>query len=295
LEKILVYLRMMRPANVVTSIADVLAGAAIAGIFSAEIFKDHLQTIIMLCFSTACLYGGGIVFNDVFDADLDKIERPERAIPSGRVSLQQASVFGGILLLAGVISAGLVSMTSASLAVGISLFALLYNKISKHHPFWGPLNMGLCRGLNLLLGMSILTAALPQWYFLAIVPIVYIFSITMISRGEVHGGGRKNLYIAAILYSIVTGFILYFSYLNNKLLLSAIILIPFLWMIFKPLIKAIQNPIGKNIGGAVKAGVISLILMDAAWAATFSTIYAALIIACLLPLSIWLAKIFAVT
>jgi 4-hydroxybenzoate polyprenyltransferase len=291
----LVYLRMMRPANVVTSVADVLAGAAIAGVFSAAIFQDHSQAIITLCFSTACLYGGGIVFNDVFDADLDKIERPERAIPSGRVSLLQASVFGSILLLAGVISAGLVSSVSASLAVGISLFALLYNKISKHHPFWGPLNMGLCRGLNLLLGMSILTAALPQWYFLAIVPIVYIFSITMISRGEVHGGGRKNLYIAAILYSIVTGFILYFSYLNNKLLLSAIILIPFLWMIFKPLIKAIQDPIGKNIGGAVKAGVISLILMDAAWAATFSTIYAALIIACLLPLSIWLAKIFAVT
>jgi 4-hydroxybenzoate polyprenyltransferase len=285
----------MRPANVVTSVADVLAGAAIAGVFSAAIFHDHLQAIIMLCFSTACLYGGGIVFNDVFDADLDKIERPERAIPSGRVSLQQASVFGSVLLLAGIISAGLVSMESASLAVGISLFALLYNKISKHHPFWGPLNMGLCRGLNLLLGMSILMEALPQWYFLSIVPIVYIFSITMISRGEVHGGGRKNLYIAAILYSIVTGFILYFSYLNDKLLLSAIILIPFLWMIFKPLIKAIQNPIGKNIGGAVKAGVISLILMDAAWAATFSTIYAALIIACLLPLSIWLAKIFAVT
>jgi 4-hydroxybenzoate polyprenyltransferase len=295
LEKILVYLRMMRPANVVTSVADVLAGAAIAGIFSGEIFQDHLQAIIMLCFSTACLYGGGIVFNDVFDADLDKIERPERAIPSGRVSLQQASVFGSILLLAGIIAAGLVSTESASLATGISLFALLYNKISKHHPFWGPLNMGFCRGLNLLLGMSILMEALTQWYFLAIVPIVYIFSITMISRGEVHGGGRKNLYIAAILYSIVTGFILYFSYLNDKLLLSAIILIPFLWMIFKPLIKAIQNPIGKNIGGAVKAGVISLILMDAAWAATFSTIYAALIIACLLPLSIWLAKIFAVT
>ena len=278
-----------------TSVADVLAGAAIAGVFLAGAFSDHLQNILILCFSTACLYGGGIVFNDVFDADLDKIERPERAIPSGMISLQQAATFGSLLLLAGIISAGIVSPISASLAAGISLFALLYNKISKHHPFFGPLNMGVCRGLNLLLGMSILTQTLPQWYFLAIVPIVYIFSITMISRGEVHGGGRRNLYIAAILYGVVTGFILYFSYRNNKLLLSVIILLPFLWMIFKPLIKAIQNPVGKNIGGAVKAGVISLILMDAAWAATFSTIYTALIIACLLPLSIWLAKIFAVT
>lgn len=286
---------MMRPANVVTSVADVLAGAAIAGAFSQVAFKDHLQAIITLCFSTACLYGGGIVFNDVFDAELDKIERPERAIPSGRISLGQATVFGSALLLAGIIAAGMVSLVSALLAAGISFFALLYNKISKHHSFFGPLNMGLCRGLNLLLGISIVTAALTQWYFFAIVPIVYIFSITMISRGEVHGGSKRNLYIAALLYGIVTAFILYFSYLNNKLLLSVIILIPFLWMIFKPLFKAIQNPIGKNIGGAVKAGVISLILMDAAWAVTFSTVYTALMIACLLPLSIWLAKFFAVT
>lgn len=286
---------MMRPANVVTSVADVLAGAAIAGAFSQVAFKDHLQAIIMLCFSTACLYGGGIVFNDVFDAELDKIERPERAIPSGRISLGQAAVFGSALLLAGIIAAGMVSRISALLAAAISFFALLYNKIGKHHPFFGPLNMGFCRGLNLLLGISIVTAALTQWYFFAIVPIVYIFSITMISRGEVHGGSKRNLYIAALLYSIVTAFILYFSYRNNKLLLSVIILIPFLWMIFKPLFKAIQNPIGKNIGGAVKAGVISLILMDAAWAVTFSTVYTALMIACLLPLSIWLAKFFAVT
>ena len=286
---------MMRPANVVTSVADVLAGAAIAGAFSARIFSDHLLAVVMLCFSTACLYGGGIVFNDVFDAELDKIERPERAIPSGRISLMQAAVFGSALLLAGIIAAGLVSPVSASLAAGISFFALLYNKISKHYSFFGPLNMGICRGLNLLLGISIITAALTQWYFLAIVPVVYIFSITMISRGEVHGGGRQNLYIAALLYGIVTANILYFSYRNHKLLLSVIILIPFLWMIFKPLLKAIQNPIGKNIGGAVKAGVISLILMDAAWAVTFSTIYAALALACLLPISIWLAKFFAVT
>jgi 4-hydroxybenzoate polyprenyltransferase len=198
-------------------------------------------------------------------------------------------------LLIGIIAAVLVSPLSGLLALAIAFFALLYNKISKHHYFWGPLNMGCCRGLNLLLGVSIITGALLQWYFLAIVPIIYIFSITMISRGEVHGGSRMNLYIAAILYCIVTSFLLCFSYINNKLLLSAIILIPFLWMIFRPLFRAIQNPIGKNIGGAVKAGVISLILMDAAWAATFSTIYTALIIACLLPLSILLAKIFAVT
>jgi len=153
----------------------------------------------------------------------------------------------------------------------------------------------MCRGLNLLLGISIIPIALINWFMLALVPVAYIFSITLTSRGEVHGGSKSSLYTAATLYAGVIGFISYFSYANNRLLWSLLFLIPFTWMIFRPLLKAVREPIGKNIGKAVKAGVISLILMDASWSATFSSLTFALMIACLLPLSLWLSKTFAVT
>ncbi|AMR33485.1 polyprenyltransferase [Mucilaginibacter sp. PAMC 26640] len=287
---------MMRPANMVTSVADVLAGIAIAGVFThLATLTGYLANALLLSLSTACLYGGGIVFNDVFDAELDKTERPERAIPSGIISLKNAATLGAVLLFAGIIAAFSSGIFSGVLAAAIAFFALLYNKFSKHHFILGPFNMGLCRGLNLLLGISIIPSLLPGWYFLAAVPIIYIFCITMISRGEVHGGSKRNLYIATFLYGIVAATIAYFGWYNHTLWLTALFLAPFLWMIFKPLIKAIADPVGKNIGAAVKAGVLSLILMDAAWAATFSTIYVALLIACLLPLSMWLARIFAVT
>ncbi|MEH3114402.1 UbiA-like protein EboC [Pedobacter terrae] len=294
MKKIFVYLRMMRPANIVTSVADILAGIAISGVLSTGASIPWLS-IILLAASTACLYGGGIVFNDVFDADLDKIERPERAIPSGMISLQHATILGSILLFAGIALATLNSLTSGLFALLVALFALLYNKIGKHHSFLGPLNMGLCRGFNLLLGISILPEMLWSHYYLAIIPVVYIFSITMTSRGEVHGGHAKNLYLAAFLYAIVIGAIAYFAFVNDRLLWSLLFLIPFTIMIFRPLLKAIRVPIGKNIGGAVKAGVISLILMDAAWAVTFDALGLAFIIAALLPLSMWLSKLFAVT
>jgi 4-hydroxybenzoate polyprenyltransferase len=286
---------MVRPANVVTSVADVLAGAAISGAFLPDMLSQRWSGIWLLSISTACLYSGGIIFNDVFDAGLDCVERPERAIPSGLITIVQAATFGAIMLGAGIILAGLNNLSSAILAIAIAFFALLYNKISKHNSFFGPLNMGFCRGLNLLLGVSVLPASLSKWYLLALVPIIYIFSVTIISRGEVNGGNKRNLWIASVLYAIVTAIILSFSYVHNQLLLSAVILMPFLWMIYKPLFQAIQNPSINNIVASVKAGVIALILMDAAWAATFSNIYSAIGIACLLPISIWLAKIFAVT
>lgn len=293
--KLTVYLRLMRPANIVTSVADVLAGVAISGYFyHLTCNANSFYPIALLCLSTIGLYGGGIVFNDVFDAELDKAERPERAISSGLVSKKEASYLGAFLLIWGIGFAFSYSNHAGTIAVAIAFFALLYNKVSKHYAFVGPLNMGLCRGLNLLLGISIVVPAISEFYYLAAVPIAYIFSITMISQGEVHGGNKRNLYIGGILYALVICAILYFA-LRQAQWLTILFILPFVWMIYKPLINAIKNPIGKNIGLAVKAGVISLILMDAAWAAAFGAIWAAVFIACLLPVSMRFAKMFAVT
>lgn len=283
----------MRPANIVTSVADVLAGITISGyIFGPEI--DFLP-IILLCLSTIGLYGGGIVFNDVFDFELDKIERPERAIPSGAVKLSEAIVLGLFLLVFGILSAFLYSMLSGIIAILIAVCALVYNKFSKHHPFIGPLNMGTCRGLNLLLGVSIIAYSLNNSYIIAVVHLIYIFSITIISRGEVHGSNKNKLFLGAFLYALVIGVMLFFAWQKEQILLALIFIVPFAWMIFRPLFRAILEPIGKNIGLAVKVGVISLILMDAAWAAVFGSLGLAFFILILLPLSIWLSKRFAVT
>jgi 4-hydroxybenzoate polyprenyltransferase len=294
----------MRPANLVTSVADVLAGITLAGLglaggrpgnWLAGGGSGDWPAVVLLCVSTIGLYGGGVVFNDVFDAALDKAERPERPIPSGLVTTRQGVILGLLLLAVGILSAGWVNPLSLSLSIILAAAALIYDKWGKHHPFLGPLNMGICRGLNLLLGMSILQSLGEYSMLVAIVPVIYIATITMISRGEVHGGKKYLLYTAALLYLAVIACILGFSWANGMIALTAVFLLCFAWMIFRPLRRAIRDPAAGNIGKAVKAGVIGLILMDAAWAAASGSVYMALAIACLLPLSLWLARLFAVT
>ncbi|MFT4152783.1 UbiA-like protein EboC [Parafilimonas sp.] len=297
MKKTKAFLQLMRPANIITAVSDVLAGAAISGVlFYPSPGTNEWQHIILLCISTIGLYGGGIVLNDVFDAELDKAERPERAIPQGYVQINEAAALGIILLFIGITAAFFCSIYSGIIACSIAIAAVLYDKWGKHNPVTGPVNMGLCRGLNLLLGISIVTSQLIQWWALAFIPMVYIASITMISRGDVHGGNKNLLYAASLLYILVTGSILYFAIANKTgIYLTAIFLLLFAWTIFAPLVKAIQQPAGKNIGRAVKAGVIGLILMNASWASAFNATYFAIIIALLLPISIGLGKVFAVT
>ncbi|GAB3506870.1 UbiA-like protein EboC [Emticicia fontis] len=288
------YLQLTRPANIITAISDILAGIAIAG-FSFSLEQIDIWKAVFLCISTIGLYGGGIVFNDIFDLELDRIERPERVIPSGKVSKQNATIFGSSLLLTGVVAALVNSPLSAGIAFLVAICALVYDKFGKHHSFLGPINMGLCRGGNLILGMSILENVIGEWWLISLLPICYIAAITMISRGEVHGGNKNTLYFAAFLYILVNSFQLYISFKLGNILFAAPFVAVHMYLIFKPLLGAIANPIGPNIGKAVKAGVLSLIVMNAAWVSVSGNIIFAVAVVCLLPISIKLAKIFAVT
>ncbi|SEM38207.1 4-hydroxybenzoate polyprenyltransferase [Olivibacter domesticus] len=288
-------MRLLRPANIITSITDVLAGISLSGIFFIDHSTVALDTIVLLCVSTIGLYGGGIVFNDVFDAALDKIERPERPIPSGIIPIQRAFILGTVFFVMGVIAAFLVNFTAGYLAVFIVLTALLYNKWGKHHAMLGPPNMGLCRGLNLLLGVSILPNQVIAMWYVALVPILYIGAITLISRGEVSGSTKKPLLVAAVLYAIVIAAIGSLANHNQHFFLTVTTLLIFAWMVYRPLWKAIKNSSGKNIREAVRAGILSLIVMNAGWALASGVFLLAAIMLLMLPLSRWLGRFFAVT
>ena len=281
----------MRPANIVTAWADVLAGFAAAGVGTS-----NLAPLAWLLLATTGLYGGGVVFNDVFDAPLDAEERPERPIPSGRASQNGAVGLGCVLLMVGVLAATQVSLTSAMLATGVAGLALLYDAWGKHQSVMGPFNMGLCRGGNLLLGVSALPASLGDRPFLALIPIFYIAAITAISRGEVHGGKSGTGAIALLLLGVVLGSLLALIWLPDYTLLIAA---PF-WIllavrVLPAFIRATRDPSAQSIRMAVKTGVLSLILLDATLAAGFAGGIDGLLVLSLLPLSMLLAQLFAVT
>lgn len=296
--KLLGYLRLMRPANIVTAVADILAGIAISGFWQVPhtFTADWLLPVLCLALATCGLYGGGVVFNDVFDAQLDSTERPERPIPSGIVSKTQAVILGIYLLSIGVLAAFTVNPTAGFLALLTAAAALIYNKWGKHQDVLGPINMGICRGLNLLLGMSITgDDALLQFGWLALVPVLYIGAITMISRDEVHGGKTGPLKTAALMYGIVCLTILGIAAMQHRIVEALPFVALFSFLIYKPLLKAMKEPTGPNIGKSVKGGIIALIVMNAAWATAFAGVVPGLIILALLPVSIGLGKAFAVT
>lgn len=300
--KIFAYLQLTRPANVITAVADIFAGFAVAGVWTfigsgSNVSEDsNLINLAWLSLSTIGLYAGGVAFNDVFDAELDAIERPERPIPSGRVSKNSAAWMSFLLLVIGVVAAAQVNLISATIATTVAGLAVLYDYWGKHQHFLGPINMGLCRTGNLLLGISVVPSMLSTFWPIGLLPLVFVAAITMISRGEVHGENKKALFGGFGMFALVILVIATIPLVNGSSFLEVL---PFLvllsYMIFPPLLKAIRTEDPKLIGKSVKAAVISLIIVNSSLAAAFAGWMIGLIVLVLLPISIWLAKKFAVT
>ena len=292
----------MRPANIITAIADILAGAAVA--VTAPKLRDgtweschhaHIAAL-WLVMATVGLYAGSIVFNDIFDSRLDQLERPERPIPRGDVSVRQATILAVCLLFIAILAAGQVAGVSVGLACSIAILALVYNAWGKHQKIIGPLNMGLCRGGNLLLGISCCPRTLAVWWFISLIPICYVSAITIISRGEVHGAHRSVLWGGISLYTAAVIGLLWLALALATAILPILLFISlFSYYVYRPLVRALHEHEARYVRQAVKAGVLGIILLDATLVAIFAGWPYGIMVALLLPASQQMAHYFSVT
>lgn len=77
-----------------------------------------------------CAYS--MTVNDVYDADVDKVNQPERPIPSGRVSVETANRLA-LLVLASGVAASVLSLNVSAVAVALvyAFLSWLYNSWAK--------------------------------------------------------------------------------------------------------------------------------------------------------------------
>jgi 4-hydroxybenzoate polyprenyltransferase len=134
----LAWLQLVRLPNLLTVPGDPIAGTLLTG--AALDWRPVTASV--------CFYAAGLISNDVFDAAEDTRDRPDRPIPSGRVSRTAAGIVAVALAVTGL------ALVPTLIGVALLTAIILYNAGGKRIPVVGAVNMGLCRGLSLLLGAA---------------------------------------------------------------------------------------------------------------------------------------------
>ena len=188
----LAWRQLLRAGNVFTAASNVIAGFLIV-----QHGWQPLGLLVTLVAASALLYEAGMVLNDAFDADIDALERPERPIPSRRIERSDALAVGWSLLGGGVVCGALASWLSGNIGPAIVCACLaativMYNGGLK--ATWaGPLAMGWCRLLNVLLGGSVsenMGGEISLILF-AVAVGIYTAGLTIYARAE--NAERPNL------------------------------------------------------------------------------------------------------
>ena len=150
--------------------------------------------------------------NDVFDADIDAQERPDRPIPSGRVTRSAVRNLGFLALVlgaglvgthAGMVGAGMPPVIAAIATVGT---IVIYDAWHKGNPV-APAIMGLCRvGVYAMAALSVAPTLGPDVLYGAGLLLAYVVGLTYVAAHENKSGLGRTwplvcLY-APIVYSL---------------------------------------------------------------------------------------------
>jgi len=125
-----------------------------AGYFSVHTHNSiDIDTVFLLILVSASLYAAGVIFNDVADRKIDRKERHNRPIPSGKITLRNAVILGLLLIIISTVVGYFISATTFIVVVLLIVLIFLYDFVLKNS-FFGPVVMGSTRVLNVVLGAS---------------------------------------------------------------------------------------------------------------------------------------------
>ena len=131
------FLELSRPANGVIAFVSVMLG----GLFAVEGQMNRLDDVglLMAAFSALLLLAAGNSLNDYCDSEIDRTNKPQRPIPSGRIQRREALIAVILLMGAGITLGCLVNRHIAIIVVGVSTSLIGYALWLKRTPMIGNL------------------------------------------------------------------------------------------------------------------------------------------------------------
>jgi len=141
------YIVLLRPSNFVITVLSVLVSCLLAGGNAG-----NMPAMVLASLAAGLIGGGGMVINDIFDVEIDRINKPERPLPSGNVALRSAAVFYALLTAVGLLLNLFLHSSAQAIAAGAAVLIFFYSYRLKSTPLFGNVTVGLLTGLAFIYG-----------------------------------------------------------------------------------------------------------------------------------------------
>ncbi|MFX1389184.1 MAG: geranylgeranylglycerol-phosphate geranylgeranyltransferase [Promethearchaeota archaeon] len=190
-------LEILRPINDLMGSLTVIIG--ILNTRTGVYWFNLIINIILGVLTYFFIAGSGMVINDYYDIEIDKINRPERPIPRGAITLKQAKVLWIITALIGIIIAIFHSVffnigyLNIILAVFFAFIGWLYAAWGKKSGFYGNIIVSISFSIGLIYGAVLNSSLVPPYiYFFFLTSFFLLLSREVIKGCEDIEGDKKE-------------------------------------------------------------------------------------------------------
>jgi len=144
------YLQLSRPINCAMAAAGVFIGGVVA--VGSDAWQGALVDLLLAAAAAASFTAGGNALNDIYDRETDRINHPERPIPSGRLTVRSAMVFVAVAFVLATAVAFVVGLEALLLVLANLAVMLAYEAKLKSSGFSGNIAIAYLVGSLFLFG-----------------------------------------------------------------------------------------------------------------------------------------------
>ncbi len=200
-------IEILRPIN------GLMGGlTVIIGILNTKIGILPLTLIFNIIFGVLTYFfisGSSMIINDYYDVEIDKINRPERPIPRGSISLKQAKILWVVTILIGIILSIIHSLLFIQslfgylvtiIVVFMAFIGWFYAAWGKKSGFIGNIIVGISFSIGLIYGAVLNNSGIPPYIFYFFLTSFFLLLSREVIKGceDVEGDKKERVKTLAI-------------------------------------------------------------------------------------------------
>ena len=265
--------------------ADVLTGFAISGALNSANIQLLMPTSFILLIA-ATMSGAGAILARSFSVKVSNVECWQKN--KLNYILKDKDLFSlGVLFVVLIGVSGIwLSPWAALFAVAIAISAVCHSLFAREHSFYGLVSFALYRASSILLGVSIVSTAWQQRWYVTLIPIIYLAIAILYSQKKFEESTwRTELPIVLTILVVFESLFLIYTLPGYDIFKTLLFVIILARQILPPYFKSVYEPTPETIATATNAFWTGIFLLDATIAAGFSNWYYALLVLFMLPIA----------
>ena len=217
------YILLTRPLNCVISFISIFIGGFVTGTV------HPLDKLLLAALSGTLIAAAANAVNDVYDLAIDRVNKPERPLPSGMVSPALAHIYAIILFIVGIGLGSFIHWKGFTIAIMTSILLYLYSSHLKRTVLWGNLTVAFVSGLAFVYG-GLAVGRTEQALIVGGFALFYHLAREIIKDAEdVEGDARDGAVTLPIRYGVRLALVLATIVMC---LLIVLTILPYTWGIF---------------------------------------------------------------